>query len=653
MIVTCKKSYLILFTTILLICAFLMVSCTSNDDDDNESEPNIAGYWHTWHGQDDYKTDAPGFLTITQDGDTISASHSCHGEEPWAEGFLEGNLLTLNWTLTEEDGSPVHGYFDGQVLDGGDTIFGTSYEGGTVTMHRSQEHVCHPDEKGRVLAEYPESDAEGDLSPLADDETFSCSEGINMGNHFARGSTFSKTSGDKTDYTADGHYVPEELTCIEQKYDAAQDRQTDNTPRLVPNQIDAIFPGSLLQGGQYLDGSIAPITSKRGGGTLVVSGMTCTGDADMTVTIDEVSEAAVTEALNGILHQCKSAEGDVSNLFYKNEAVYSSDHMLFSLGLKAEFEGSELSNQFSIDKTSNSNYIMMKFNQVFYNVDFQLDDNDPQNLFGDDASCVSRNFGKTNPTVLVDSVSYGRTIFFMVNSEYSETDIKDTMEGAYHGEAGTNVTGNAKLTYTDVMSKSSVVYSVFGGDSSYATKPISADSPEKMYDAIKDLISDQQSSKWSLSNPAAPISYTLAYADDLSTAIDNISTSYNQRSCSPKTGGYEMWVTNTNDNAYFYVDHHDKKHTEEDDHSTYFIHEDTKDHTIEFKVKNQDCGSSSAHFRLYRYGSLYWGRDYKHAWASTCGTQYYAEWDINASTGLARKVTAKGYHGLSWKSSDW
>lgn len=651
-----KSTTAYLFIVIALFVFSQLVSCSSDDDDDNDDASDsldVSGYWYSWHGGQIDPVDTPGFLYIEQNGAKIVVSHSCYSAGEWANGTLDGDQLTLTWTLTELDGSEVDGSFTGTVSAAGDTIVGESPDGDTVTLRQSGEHFCHPENEGTVVTEDPAKSKNGDLTTTADDSPISCRTGINTGVHWARGSTYGNLKGDPHETTATGTYVPEELTCIEQSYAAAIDRQTDDAPRLVTTEIGQIFPGSLLQGGQFLDGIIAPITGTRGSGTLVLSGMTCDGDADLTMTINSVTESKVTDALNTTLNDCKSANGEAAIINYKTQSVYSSDQMLFELGLKAGYEGVELSNQFSIDSSSASNYVLLKFNQVFYTVDFQVENNNSQNLFSDDTSCLARDFAVDNPTLIVDSVSYGRSIYFLVNSEYSERDIQDSLEGAYHGEADANLTATAKLTYKEVMSKSSVVYSVYGGDSSYATEPISADSPDAMYDAIKNVISNEQSSKWSLSNPAVPIAYTFAYADDLSTAIDTISTTYDQKSCSPQTGGFEMWVSNVNDDAYFYVDSHDKEHTENGDHKTYNITEDTKDHTIEFKVDNGNCGGSSAHFRLYRYGSLYWGRSYSHDWASTCGTQYYAQWDINSSSALTRKVEAEGYHGASWTSSDW
>jgi hypothetical protein len=64
---------------------------------------------------------------------------------------------------------------------------------------------------------------------------------------------------------------------------------------------------------------------------------------------------------------------------------------------------------------------------------------------------------------------------------------------------------------TEVMARTNIHYLVMGGDAGEALKPITANTPGEMFNAVKNFLGASKSASVSLQNPGVPIAYTLKY----------------------------------------------------------------------------------------------------------------------------------------------
>jgi hypothetical protein len=320
----------------------------------------------------------------------------------------------------------------------------------------------------------------------------------------------------------------------------------------------------------------------------------------------------------------------------------------------------EVKNDLKVDQTTNTNFVVLYFRQVFYRVSFQPPSS-PESVFAS-PSCNPNMLGASNPPLYVSDVKYGRLIFFSVESEYSSEDIKESIEGAASGAAASGKCSSG-TTFKDVISKSRIRYTVYGGGAKYATGPIAASSPSQMYDKVKSMIADENASVYSPANPGLPISFSLNYLKDNSPAIKNFSVEYDLKSCHPKSDWYRfvMKALDVDDDMYFYVgsskDDYDK-HIKLGKSGSYTYEnndcfQDECIETIKYELYNGGCFESHAEMQLVRNGSTYWKKKFDHPGWSTCGKQYYAILGINTFTGKVKKMEAKGYYGVTWKNKDW
>jgi hypothetical protein len=295
--------------------------------------------------------------------------------------------------------------------------------------------------------------------------------------------------------------------------------------------IDVIYPGALLQGASYQNAAFTPITIARAGGTITLSGVTLPPGSLYSATVSTVSVASIQQAIQDLLAQ--GPIGTVANFSFDVEQVYDSSSLAFSLGVDGKFGNSSVTASLNIDSSSNSNYVLAKFTQVFYSVSIAFPTNSTD-VFRDGAnfSDPAGQIGAGNPPLYVSKVSFGKQVFFLMKSEYSAHEIKAAIQGAYDGGlASASVDSN--VDYQTVMSKTHVTYVVNGGSAEIALAPIDSSTPEAMYDAVKTSLAGRGGAVASAANPGTPIAYTLTYLKNNAVAEMAYSAVFDKKDCVP------------------------------------------------------------------------------------------------------------------------
>ncbi|MEM8861043.1 MAG: thiol-activated cytolysin family protein, partial [Chloroflexota bacterium] len=203
----------------------------------------------------------------------------------------------------------------------------------------------------------------------------------------------------------------EAITCTSQEWSASDVR--DLTDRLAfGTDVGIVYPGALIQGNSYLNGTFTPITIPRSGGTITMEGVTLLPGSSYSRDISEMSPDEVQDAIKNILESYDPDGGTTANYGDDFQQTYSYEHMLFTLGVDARYGIGSMEADLSIDTEKETNYVFYKFQQKFYDVVYTAPESstsvfrDGENFAEPDP--LSPQIGPGNPPLYVHKVSYGR-----------------------------------------------------------------------------------------------------------------------------------------------------------------------------------------------------------------------------------------------------
>ncbi len=318
------------------------------------------------------------------------------------------------------------------------------------------------------------------------------------------------------------------VECRTQTHRESAPLTLDNALMIADSEY--IYPGSLVQGASYFDGrGLRPITIPRAGSTLTISGLTL---GNVNVPVSEISLANVSQALNDRFHQ-DMAQATAANFTFLSDQAYSSSQWAFKVGIDVTVAPVPVSIAASLSVGSDSykNNVVARFNQVYYSVTFPPPDR-PFSVFKD-GECFEDpdgQIGADNPPLYVSNVSYGRQVYFFVQSSYGSNYVEAALKAAGNFEGAAKVELSSGLTYKQIMSNSTVSYSVRGGDANTSLQPITAPA-DQIFDKIKEIITNNRVTTFSLASPAVPVAYSLRYLSDNSTPQTSLDTEYQSLDC--------------------------------------------------------------------------------------------------------------------------
>lgn len=286
-----------------------------------------------------------------------------------------------------------------------------------------------------------------------------------------------------------------------------------------PNE-DALYPGALIQGSSLKNGTLNPINVNRNPITITISNLNSSDpNIKYSTTIKHPSKENVTEAIAALLRQ-KISKDQPAKLSYSQVSVYSKEQGLLSLGASFDFISTKGSGEFQMNSSNYRTSYMVRFVQSYFTVSCAPPSN-PSSFISSNSSFddFKTYVGEGNPPTYISSVTYGREIWMLIQSNHDENSVRSAIQMSfdalvYDGTLEFN-SESAK-----VFNESSLQVLILGGSTRPAIKTIKGNAIE----GLKDYLSEGAS--FSAQSPGVVISYTVRYLKDNDVARISSSTDY-------------------------------------------------------------------------------------------------------------------------------
>jgi hypothetical protein len=266
---------------------------------------------------------------------------------------------------------------------------------------------------------------------------------------------------------------------------------------------DVMWAGATVAGESVQSGSLAPILLRRGPGTITLTtDLTTASTRSKSLPLKEPNLPSYVDAHNQLideLHPTDSAAA-VNNRIIK---INTLEEGMVSFGLNVKGSGWGVNAKARLDSRLERSVTFGMFSQAYYAVAFTPQGSPPR-FFGDDVRLdeVKQYCGVNNPPCYIASVTYGRTLMFMIDSESSNLEVTAALDGYW--KAGISGEANVEGSYKNTMNKSKVSVVVIGGPSGASGQVIS-DPANGLLPWIMGAL------KITKDVPAAPVSYTVRY----------------------------------------------------------------------------------------------------------------------------------------------
>jgi Thiol-activated cytolysin len=313
-----------------------------------------------------------------------------------------------------------------------------------------------------------------------------------------------------------------------------------------PN-ADALYPGSLIQGISLPDGVLNPISTARTPITITVTDLVSANPtATYSATIQNPTLAKVRDATHRILSQTLRT-AQPAKISFSQLSVSDIEEGLLKLGASYKWLSGSVSGSFQKNDQAYSTSVMVRIVQSYYTVSA----NPPSSPASFIASAsryddFKRYVGPSNPPTYIASVTYGRELWMLLQSNHTSHDVEAALNAAYSaGVSGGSTNVNAEQK--QVLNESSIQIMALGGGGEAAVQLLTGDHLSEIQNY---LIAGANYSKES---PGVIISYTVRYLKDndvarVSSSIDyTIKTSQNVSATVNLSSMRVTWVT-TGDN---------------------------------------------------------------------------------------------------------
>jgi hypothetical protein len=276
-----------------------------------------------------------------------------------------------------------------------------------------------------------------------------------------------------------------------------------------------IFPGALLDGASIVSGEYRPIYTSRKSVDISCS---ITNTQYPVTAFDVYPDIGnMRNAINGIVWTNKEAPV-AANIFYNFSSIYTYDHLLVELGMKAHggfssiFGGIEtsLTNEYDWESEKEQTKILVKYIQVYYSCDITPPEN-PSDFFADKVAWDDLK-NKITPGITpgyVASIKYGRILLFFLQSSEEETKVREAFKASLEiSYAGITAGGQTTLTIEqeEIIKRCKISAIIRGGDSSTAT-PVCIN-PGNLGDYLT------SGKNATVNTPVVPLSYQVNYLSD-------------------------------------------------------------------------------------------------------------------------------------------
>lgn len=300
---------------------------------------------------------------------------------------------------------------------------------------------------------------------------------------------------------------------------------------VLDSKASRFFPGALIKGETVLTGRNAPISQFPRRPMTVSISLNGPIGVELHRTVQNPSALSqVRVAINDILGQ-EIDEVTPANQTFEITEIESSHDIHVAIGGAFENSYAEIEGSFDFTSSSIKSRVLVKFIQNYYTIDVDepgLADSffiNPESIHADDLG---------DAPLYVNSVTYGRQIYFTVTSEESNTNIEATLNATFDA-MGSSGSLDASAEYAKSMKNYKMSATIIGGSGAEAAVVI--DSPEELMELIK------SGGNYSKNSPGLPIAYTLSYLSNLELARIVVASKYSIESCG---ASYEIALKDMN-----------------------------------------------------------------------------------------------------------
>ena len=295
---------------------------------------------------------------------------------------------------------------------------------------------------------------------------------------------------------------------------------------------DIFYVGSMLQGDSIETGAYTPIgTNNRSPITISISLENIQGEVFREV--KRPANSSVRQAIRDMLSQ-ELTGATPARVSFEQTEVRTEEELGIAVGAGYSYNAGvtklDLAASFNFDKTDQTSRTVIKYVQVYYTLDLDLDKSGPKDWFVNTDE-VDINSFKGMP-VYISSVKYGRMILFTIESKASTQEVKAAFDLAFSGVVH-SANLSASTTYRKVNDNSSIKATVIGGSGVEAAKTLTK-GLEGVYNYVN------TGGNYSKSSPAAPLGYTMRSLYNNEVVKSILASEYNIRNCQQNTGRYKL-----------------------------------------------------------------------------------------------------------------
>lgn len=286
-----------------------------------------------------------------------------------------------------------------------------------------------------------------------------------------------------------------------------------------PN-ADVLYPGALVQGNSLPDGILSPINTRRTRLTITVVGLNGANPAQsFSEKVKDPSVATVTDAVNRIISQ-KLEKEQQAKITYTKTTCYTAEEGFLRLGASYQWITAKLSSSFNDYSSTYKSSICVRYVQSYYTATCEAPSDpasyiDKREKFSDFIHYV----GNDNPPAYVASVTYGRELWMLFQTNYDTSSVEATLQAAFTGGFSSGKTNLSDLQ-KKVLSESSIQILAIGGGGSPAAKVIAPGD----FSGVQQYIDSGRN--FSKQSPGQIISYEVRYLKNNDVARVSSSTDY-------------------------------------------------------------------------------------------------------------------------------
>jgi hypothetical protein len=266
---------------------------------------------------------------------------------------------------------------------------------------------------------------------------------------------------------------------------------------------DTMWAGATITGASVQPGALAPIALSRAPGWITVTtDLTLPQVRSQSRRMAEPSLRQYVDTLNELVDDL-APQDSAAVMSFRLEKINTLEEGMVSFGLNLKGSGWGVDAKARLDTHLERSTTFGMFSQAYYQVAFTPEGSPPR-FFADGVTLdqVTMYAGPNNPPCYISSITYGRMLTFLIDSEASSLEVKGAISAAWQAA----VSGKADLeaNYKNTLSRSSINAVVVGG-SSGAGGEVIADPANALLPWIKSQL------RISRDLPAAPIQYSVRY----------------------------------------------------------------------------------------------------------------------------------------------